>query len=396
MQSTEIQIVAMALAEKSGQRVHWLRLEYPVLIAAKSLKTDTFSVKGEKVTNVFVNTSGKPHETSDFGRYVFLELDQATGNTKTYEHLHDVPHGRMVMRDVIAELKQVRPIMTALGSEIPTWEDTRKCRCVLDPTTDAFRQFAWKDPVSGNTMQYNLFIPTNLSGQKLPLVLFIHDAGACSEDIAAGLAQGLGGTVWTYNKSQAERPCFVLVPQYSRPIVEDDWSETWEVEATLRLVEYLTQAWAIDSHRLYATGQSMGCMTLCALNAQHPDFFAASLLVAGQWNPDVTGALKDCHLWVLVSEQDEKAFPGMKAVAQSIEAAGGKVAYTKLNATDPMDVQNAVVRNYEGEKYPIVFSYFEGDSVIQAQPAGGHPHPKTWCCAYQVNELQNWLFQWEN
>lgn len=394
MQSTEIQITALTVTQGCGQQVRWLRLTYPSLIAAETVTPESFQVTGCTVEEVFVNTRGLPGIREPFGRYVVLALSGG-GNRATFEILHDVPHGRTVMRPVVAEVCQRLPLTTADGQEAAAWQAPRPCTCSTDLLAAPFRQFAWRDPASGELLTYNLFVPeTRRAGEKYPLVLFLHDAGACSQSWQAGLAQGQGGVVWANADEQAKRPCFVLVPCYPRPIVEDDWSETWEVEATRRLVQHIIQMWPVDPARVYATGQSMGCMTLCALNSRYPGLFAASLLVAGQWDPTVTAPLKDCRLWVLVSEQDEKAFPGMKAVARSIENAGGSVRYGRLNAADPLEVQNREVERIAADEDPIIFTCFDGDSVLRAEPAGGHPHPKTWCCAYQIEALRAWLFRW--
>src|SRR3954463_8371845 len=48
------------------------------------------------------------------------------------------------------------------------------------------------------------------------------------------------------------------------------------METTIHLVEALAQEYAIDRDRLYATGQSGGCMMSIAMNLAYPDLFAAS------------------------------------------------------------------------------------------------------------------------
>jgi hypothetical protein len=70
---------------------------------------------------------------------------------------------------------------------------------------------------------------------------------------------------------------------------------------------------SIDQNRLYTTGQSAGCMASIAFNIKYPDLFAASLLVAGQWNFQAMAGMIHNNIWIIVSEGDQRAFPGMNA-----------------------------------------------------------------------------------
>jgi predicted peptidase len=394
MQSTGILIEAIAQPTGAGQKVHWLKLAYQRPIAASELTNALFEVEHRCIKMLYVNDSGKQSDVQSAGRYVFVELDMQDAEGATFEIKHDVEHGRIAMRDVVAHIRQTQELHAVDGSVYPAWDAPRPVTIYTEPVAEKFRQYSWQDPVTRQWMNYHLYVPQKLvAGKRYPLVLFIHDAGACSQEMAAALAQGLGGTVWAQKAEQAKHPCFVLVPCYPRPIVDDDWSETWEVEATRRLLMHVAAQWPIRRDRLYATGQSMGCMTLCALNARYPSLFAASLLIAGQWDPQVTGAMKDCRIWVLISEQDEKAFPGMQEVARSIERAGGTAQWYSWDATAAMETQNRIIQQIAEKREKSVFTYFQTDSVLRVEPKGGHPHPKTWCWAYQLEALRDWLFQ---
>lgn len=47
----------------------------------------------------------------------------------------------------------------------------------------------------------------------------------------------------------------------------------------------------MDSSRIYGTGQSVRAMTVMYLAAQHPELFAAELIVSGQWDLTALEAL---------------------------------------------------------------------------------------------------------
>lgn len=66
--------------------------------------------------------------------------------------------------------------------------------------------------------------------------------------------------------------------------------------------------------------------------------FGGCFLVAGQWNPQTCGALKNENIWALVSEKDFKAFPIMGDCMKQIEVNGGRV--TRGNLTQKHRYQN--------------------------------------------------------
>ncbi len=76
----------------------------------------------------------------------------------------------------------------------------------------------------------------------------------------------------------------------------------------------------------------MGCMLSIAIGIKYPDLFAASLLVAGQWDANAMSVLADKKMWIIVSEGDKRAFPGMNASLEVMEAAGAKISRAKWNA----------------------------------------------------------------
>ena len=135
-------------------------------------------------------------------------------------------------------------------------------------------------------------------------------------------------------------------------------------------------------------------MMLCELLLRNPGFFAGCFLVAGQWNPDLMGAVKNENLWILVSEMDEKAFPIMGDCMKQVEKQGGRVVRGTLNAKDPLEEQNAKVRKIAGSGEHIFFTWFEKDSVLPEgeEPFPGAYHVNTWTHAYRLEAVADWLF----
>ena len=165
-----------------------------------------------------------------------------------------------------------------------------------------------------SSLQYNLYVPTGYDrSKKYPLVVFVHDAGRISDDPSA-LAQLEGAKTWASAESQDKNPCFVLAPQYVGNTLGGETGSSAQQDMTLHLIQSLCREFAIDQDRIYGTGQSMGCMQTMEMTMAHPDLFAACLLVSGQLDPEKCDALADQNLWIVVSEDDQRAFPGMNAV----------------------------------------------------------------------------------
>jgi predicted peptidase len=47
------------------------------------------------------------------------------------------------------------------------------------------------------------------------------------------------------------------------------------------------------------------------------------MLVAGQWDPTKVAPLAKNNLWIVVSQEDAKAYPGMNAITNTLEKEGG-------------------------------------------------------------------------
>lgn len=250
--------------------------------------------------------------------------------------------------------------------------------------------FAMKEHV----LKYNLFAPEETT-EPLPLVVFMHDMGSISEETDYTLRQGIGALVWADEKEQKKRPCFVLAPQYSEKSAHDDYTVGWAAEATVQLIEYICSKYNIDKTRIYGTGQSMGTMMLCELLITHPRFFAGCFLTAGQWDPERMAAIKDEHVWIMVSEHDGRAFPIMGACMEAIEKAGGKVARGHVDAKADEQTKAQFCKNVLSQNANIQFTWLDGDSVLLP---GAHifpavHHMSTWKWAYLFEPIRAWLFE---
>ena len=265
----------------------------------------------------------------------------------------------------------------------------------LSLVVDTFQQFEHIDPKTGTLLKYNLYIPTRYDANRsFPLVLFIHDGGAISSNPRNTLIQGSGAVIWATQSEQAKHESFVLAPQYSYGIVNDKSEATQDVSATVNLIKYLVCQYAIDQNRIYTTGQSMGCMASIEMLIHFPDLFAAALLVAGQWDPTKMSALTMANMWVVVSEGDRRAYPGMNASMAALEAAGAKISRANWNGHASAEEFSADVSAMIAEGNNIKYSVFKKGTVVpKGLPDNArNNHVYTWQIAYAIEGLRDWLF----
>jgi predicted peptidase len=378
---TIIEVHAVAEVYPEGQRISRVVLKYDMEIDAESLSMDTYNVEGRTITSL-----------SAKGNKVIIRLSKADKGAATLESRGERRDARMFFKDIEVRVKQLKDVRGINHEVCPASDETYISYKVKQPLVDKF--------VCGEYggEKYSLFIPKNYDvAKEYPLVLFIEDAGVLGSDARIALAQGLGAVVWSRPEEQAEHECFVLAPQVAGPtITNDDFEATEELEVIKNLLDYIVDKYSIDKNRIYATGQSMGCMSICELNIRYPDLFAASLLVAGQWNPETMVECINKNLWIVVSEGDEKAFPINNQVTENMEKAGAKIGRYRLDAKKSPEELDVEVEKALKDDCHIRYTVFEGKSVLpeevpQMPPIPIQCHMNTWRVAYTIKGLRKWL-----
>lgn len=148
------------------------------------------------------------------------------------------------------------------------------------------------------------------------------------------------------------------------------------------LIHDVTNTYAVDTNRIYGTGQSQSGMANIAISDKYPDLFAAQFLVACQWNTQEMEALKDKNLWILVSEGDTKAHPGMNDAVSRWGKLGTKVATAPLwNSHADFKSMADLVRQIEKQDAAINYTVFQNGN-----------HMYTWTFAYNIPGIRDWLY----
>ncbi|MDZ7962386.1 MAG: alpha/beta hydrolase-fold protein [Aulosira sp. DedQUE10] len=375
-----------------GQRLTAVIVEYDMPIKNSSLSTTAFTVTGRNIMRVYANARSEKSQVGRDGNFVVIELDTADSNAPTYNAQGPV------LRQVSVTVNQTARVQTASGLwYAPTTKpisNTRQMNLIVDD----FQQFKFTDPVTGLVLTYNLFIPKNYApNTKYPMVLFMHDLGVTNINPYTTLVQGLGATVWASSEEQVKHPAFVLAPQYPVALANDSSQTSDYADVTVRLIQDLQKRYSIDGNRLYSTGQSGGCMTAIALNIKHPKLFAASLLVAGQWDATKVAPMAKNKLWIVVSQDDDKAYPGMNAITAELEKHGARVTRAVWDgntsaAQFKRDVADLLQAGPDSSIYYVAFR--QGTVIPPGQStAGAAGHRNTWRVAYTIEGIRNWLFQ---
>lgn len=415
-QATAKAATAVTQVFGDGVRLVAVAIEYDASVGATSLDAKGFRVEGRTVVGVFPSSSPSPADRAASGRFAIVELspDDATAGLS---QKREGPMDRQGPGDAASGAPPGPPPGAGANrgpgnaGDIPAYDSVYrqpKADVTLPdgdrlPTTrvknlvaDDFRQLVFNDPQTGKRLRYNLFVPKGYDARRsYPLVLFMHDAGATSDVTRTTLLQGLGAIAWASPDDQAKRPCFVLAPEYAEIIADDDFRTSNALDATINLIKSLAGQYGIDRRRLYTTGQSGGCMTSIAMDVKYPDFFAASFYVAGQWDPTVVAPLAGQRLWILVSQDDDKAFPGQNAITAVLAKNGARISRAEWNGTWSAAQFRAAFDKIDAEGSPINYVTFRKGTVIPPgdSTAGASGHRNTWRIAYTIAPIREWIFR---
>ncbi len=393
------QATAVTQVFGDGVKLMAVALAYPEAVDTAALNAQDFSVAGRTVSKVFAARS-VGLTPSESGRFVIVQLAENDADTSLQEDVYEgspeeaKPQMQGGKPNWVAGQKMKKTIrFKDAAASITANGKTLRTAAVANLVADSFRQAEFQDATTGKTLKYNLFVPENTT-QRLPLVLFMHDAGVTSEQTRATLFQGLGAVIWADPAEQAKRPCYVLAPQYDEIIADDDWRTSKYLDTTINLIRKLIREHKIDPKRLYATGQSGGCMTATAMNIKYPDFFAASYLVAGKWGADLVAPMAENKVWWMASEDDLGAFPSFNAITERLQQQGAKISRAVWDGKWNADQYRFAYDDLTAERAQMYYTVFVKDSVFRPTDSrqGASGHRNTWRIAYSIEPIREWLF----
>lgn len=385
----------------TGQQITHIIVEFNERVVNSQLTKNTFTVSDRAVEKIYSNTRPERTDIVKDGRFVIIELNPKDSSASL--RLEGNDEVGFQMKKATSKITQKEDILFTNGKKLEKSIAILENNKTRNLIVENFKQFVYKDPKTGTSVKYNLYIPKNYDkNKKYPLVLFMHDKGVLSEDTKTALLQGNGATSFAAPEEQARHEAFVLAPQYSRQVVDDNGDITSDLDATVNLIrDYLISKYSIDEKKLYATGQSMGGMMAIVMNYKYPELFAASYLVACQWNPKEVSTMAKNNLWITVSTGDAKAYPGMNSITSELIKRGATVAKDNWRAdyTDAQFLEGA--RKVIAQKSNIKYTTLEkGTNPYLPKDANpGLEHSGTWKVAYNIPGIKDWMFlqskQWK-
>ena len=131
--------------------------------------------------------------------------------------------------------------------------------------------------VNGSAYGYQVYVPREFDRRKLwPVILFLHGGGEYGSD---GLRQTNVGLAPAIRQNPSRFPAIVVFPQ-----AKADNTPGWQLDggkAAMAALDKSIKEFRGDPRRVYLTGLSAGGNGSWYLASQHPQKFAAAIIVCG-------------------------------------------------------------------------------------------------------------------
>lgn len=396
-------VTAVSSVFGDGQKVKTVVVEYDYPINTRSLSTTTFAIEGREILRTYANTEAAIADKGRNGRFVVIELHAETDMNAQPRQQTPADEEKKQERDRMMGGPGLRAGWSTGGDDSYTdsliivqqgiikTTDGKKYGATAAFTStvnqclvaDDFTQHEFISPFTGQSLPYNLFLPRDYDpSRNYPLVLFIHDAGVATSPVRSPLLQGRGAVAWAEPEWQGEHPCIVVAPEYPVIIVDDNWNYSHHLDATIALLKDLQTRYSVDSHRIYTTGQSMGCMSSMVMMLKEPDLFAGALLVAGKWTPEILAPLAKQNIWIISCEGDKSSTELQNKAAALWRDGGNTVVEGTWNMLSTPDEFADGVQSMVTDGVHLYYSHLTGGS-----------HRATWFVAYDIVGVREWLFK---
>jgi predicted peptidase len=169
------------------------------------------------------------------------------------------------------------------------------------------------------TMKHLLYRPKGYDEDdgRRPLLVFLHGAGECGDDLDLVKRHGPPGLV----EAGRDLPFLIAAPQSRRG--------GWAVGALDRWLDEVVAGSRVDEDRVYLTGISMGGFGTWAWAAARPDRFAAIAPICGGGDPTWADRLKGLPIRVFHGARDRIVPPECSEVmVAALKRVGADVRYT--------------------------------------------------------------------
>jgi predicted peptidase len=171
--------------------------------------------------------------------------------------------------------------------------------------------------------KYLLFLPQEYGKNpkmRWPLILFLHGAGECGDDLDSLRLYGPAKLV----EQRPEFPFICLTPQCPE-------GETWieQLKTLKMLLDEVLSSYSVDLDRVYLTGFSMGGYGTWGLAMAYPETFAAMVPICGGGMVQWVEILKDIPVWAFHGADDPTVPVGeSQRMVDALRSAGGQAKLT--------------------------------------------------------------------
>lgn len=305
-----VQLIAENTA--TGEQINTIAIDYERPLLSGDQLTNNYQITVERhgenwgtrtVQRAYSNDRPERSLSPQAGNYLILELEPnsenaatyaietantdpirvrsktATGDIVTVEKKQPIKIPKAYGKQLIYHIKQTHLLHTTDGTTLPPNTFSISADTAINPLLRHFQ--AGQSP--DGSLNYRLYIPP--TPQTAPyLIIFLHGSGQVGEDNLAPLLSSKGATA-TLNHEQG----YVLVPQYRTVFDDEDpqggihWQTPHRRQQVYQLIEkVLAEHPEIDRNRIYLNGLSRGAEGALYLLQDHPDTFAAALMMGGR------------------------------------------------------------------------------------------------------------------
>jgi predicted peptidase len=298
-------------------------------------------VPGRKVIHTYVNSTGKRGEIAQNGTFVFLELlsnedpDSNEFKERSGNYKFDPRGGNWAIDlPMSTAVRQIDTKFSVDGRTIAPFNKKNDDQYI--ETVDEFVAGSYRDPATGITIKYNLYVPEGYRSKSgnagnLPLVFFVHGAGESGFDNRATLTAYRQAQEYLTAQAQSETPCFLMIPQcpmteergqgireefgWYTYITSPDGSTSYthpskSLRAAINtMLNDVVPKYNIDTNRIYAAGHSMGGGAATGALIERPDVFAAaaSFASAAMYSDEMLTRIKNIPIFFTMAEDESNA-----------------------------------------------------------------------------------------
>lgn len=177
--------------------------------------------------------------------------------------------------------------------------------------------------IDGQPRHYVLYVPREYTPDRpWPLIVFLHGMGERGSDGLAQTEVGIGSSIRFHPDWF---PCLVVMPQCPGNVTWDKASAHIDTCINDTRNEY-----AVDPHRVYLTGLSMGGYAAWQYGAKNLRQFAAIMPICGGGKTEDAQKLAQIPIWAFHGAKDKTVPPKQsRRMVDAVKKAGGDVRYTE-------------------------------------------------------------------